>query len=158
MMTVPTSIRVSTTREVGTLASTDMRALRAALIRNAQAAERERLRNLARGQLATELDVEPDEEQVEQRADELERAKLSAAGKKGARRRRATLAHARRIEAAHASLKAQVDFLAELIDAIAPVDPDQCDHDWPGDLDADASCNLCALPYGDWSEAAEVVA
>lgn len=141
------------TVEVGTVASHDP-AIRAALIRNAQAAERERLRNLARRQLAAELDVSPDEEQVEERANQLEREKLSAAGKKGARRRRARMAQAQRIEAAHASLVAQINFLAELVDAIAPVDPDQCEHDWPGDLDADASCQACALPYAEYSETA----
>lgn len=27
-----------------------------------------------------------------------------------------------------------------------------CDHDWPPELDSDAHCYNCGLPYNEWSE------
>lgn len=29
---------------------------------------------------------------------------------------------------------------------------EQCEHVWPADLDADAVCEVCQLPYREWQE------
>lgn len=126
---------------------------RAAIIRNAQAAERERLRNVARARYGHHLTGDD----LEQRVDQLEREKLSAAGKKGGAATRQRLAEARRLQALHAALIEHTQDLLILLRSVG-ADPDTCDHDWPGELDTDAACTRCGLPYADWSETAEVAA
>lgn len=121
--------------------------MRAAIWRNAHAAERERLRNLARQRWP-----EAAGDELEQRVDQLEREKLQAAGRRGATTVRSRLALARRVEAAHPQMVEIAECLLDLLREVAPSDPDTCEHDWPDELEADDRCSLCHLPYGDWTE------
>jgi len=138
--------------EVGTVASSDPER-RAAILRNAQAAERERLRNQARIAF-------PDArgEELEKLVDELEREKLRAAGKRGAAVVRTRSAQARRFQAQHAILVEQAECLLDLLREVGPVDPRACEHAWPDELTPDAACGRCCMAYADWSEPAGAVA
>lgn len=122
----------------------------------ARNAERERLRNLAREQL-TEADAAR-EDLVDQRAKELERAKLSGAGRKGGRETRRLIELGRRYELLHTALLETAENLVDLIRDASPVDPATCDHVWPDELTDSALCDLCALAYSDWSQPEPVAA
>jgi hypothetical protein len=118
----------------------DLDAARARM-RHARNVERERLRNLARQQLTAEGAVF-DEDTVEARTKQLEREKLAAATRRGNLRRRALIEQGHRLEAAHARLLEQAEYLVDLLREIAPA---ACAHSWQDG----SRCEACDMPHAD---------
>jgi hypothetical protein len=97
-------------------------------------------------------------DEVERRVDQLVREKNTRAGRKGGAGNRRNILAFKLFKEQHATLVAQAEgLLAQAKDLVVAVqaaaDPQaHCDHDWPGELDEDAYCQRCGLPYPDWSE------
>jgi hypothetical protein len=74
-----------------------------------------------------------------------------AGGRKGAARSRAKAAATQRILDNLNVLRHEAQTLLNLINTLA--DPHTgCDHIWPAELDTDAYCLNCGLPYDDWTD------
>lgn len=127
--------------------TTDPAHTRAAILRNARAAENERLRNLAIRRWGP-----LDEAELDARVAELVREKGAVGGRKGGAATRQRVAVARRLAETQPEMLAHVHVLREQLDALVHLITGMCAHDWPGDLDdPEAACRYCGLLYGEWS-------
>jgi hypothetical protein len=121
-------------------ASTDTRK---AILRNARAAEWERLLNLADpGRTMSE-----DERTTV--ALKLQREKLQAAGRKGRETQQRLMEDASYLRRMAADIQARLEDLLDVVRSAQHCRPG--DHLWPDELPPDAQCTECGLEYGEWS-------